>query len=79
VDEDSDDAAIVAALRAGDHDASVALLDRYDDPLCRLARTFVSSAAIADEVVQDTWLAVSEGIDRFEQRHRSRPGSTASS
>jgi RNA polymerase sigma-70 factor, ECF subfamily len=68
VDEHSDDAAVVAALRAGDEDAFVALLDRYDAPLRRLARTFVSSGATADEVVQDTWLAVIEGIDRFERR-----------
>lgn len=68
MDEGSDDAAVVAALRAGDEDAFARLLDRYDAPLRRLARSFVSSAATADEVVQDTWLAVIEGIDRFEQR-----------
>jgi len=68
VDEHSDDAAVVAALRAGDEDAFARLLDRYDAPLRRLARSFVSSAATAEEVVQDTWLAVIEGIDRFEQR-----------
>jgi RNA polymerase sigma factor (sigma-70 family) len=68
VDEHSDDAAVVAALRAGDEDAFAQLLDREDAPLCPLARSFVSSAATADEVVQDTWLAVIEGIDRFERR-----------
>jgi RNA polymerase sigma-70 factor, ECF subfamily len=67
VDEHSDDA-VVAALRAGDEGAFGRLLDRYDAPLRRLARSFVASGATADEVVQDTWLAVIEGIDRFEQR-----------
>ncbi|HET6949400.1 MAG TPA: RNA polymerase sigma factor [Acidimicrobiales bacterium] len=64
----SDDAVLVAALRAGDEAAFGWLLDRHDGPLRRLARTFVASPAVADEVVQDTWLAVIEGIDRFEQR-----------
>jgi RNA polymerase sigma-70 factor (ECF subfamily) len=64
----SDDTAVVAALRAGDEDAFAWLLDRFDAPLRRFARSFVSSTATADEVVQDTWLAVIEGIDRFEQR-----------
>ncbi|MGH9244556.1 MAG: RNA polymerase sigma factor, partial [Acidimicrobiales bacterium] len=44
------------------------LLDRYAGPLRRLARTFVATASAADEVVQETWLAVIEGLDRFEQR-----------
>jgi RNA polymerase sigma-70 factor (ECF subfamily) len=68
VEERSEDAAVVAALRAGDEDAFAELLDRHDAALRRLARSFVSSAATADEVVQDTWLAVIEGIDRFERR-----------
>lgn len=58
----------MAGLRAGDEAAFTWLLDRYDGPLRRLARTFVASAASADEVVQETWLAVIEGIDRFERR-----------
>jgi RNA polymerase sigma-70 factor, ECF subfamily len=63
-----DEAALVAALRAGDERAFAWLLDQHDRPLRRFARTFVASAAAADEVVQETWLAVIEGIDRFEQR-----------
>lgn len=65
---DCPDDVLVAALRAGDDDAFAWLLDRYDGPLRRLARSFVGSPASADEVVQETWLAVIEGIDRFEQR-----------
>src|SRR5829696_1924171 len=44
------------------------IVDRYDGPLRRLARTFVRTDALADDVVQETWLAVVKGIDHFEQR-----------
>src|SRR5262245_57167604 len=64
----ADDAALAAALRAGDEQAFAWLLDRYDGALRRLARSYVSTAAIADEVVGETWLAVVKGIDRFEGR-----------
>jgi RNA polymerase sigma-70 factor, ECF subfamily len=64
----SDDAVLVAALRAGDEAAFAWLVDRYDAVLRRLARNYVSSTAVAGEVVQDTWLAVLLGIDRFEGR-----------
>ncbi len=64
----SDDAVLVAALRAGDEVAFAWLVDRYDATLRRLARNYVSSTAVAGEVVQDTWLAVLLGIDRFEGR-----------
>ena len=63
-----DESALVERLRAGDPDAFAILLDRYHAVLCRLARRFVSSDAVADEVVGDTWLAVIRGIDRFEGR-----------
>ncbi len=59
---------VVARLRAGDEDAFRELLDRYDAPLRRVARTYVATDTAADEVVQDTWLGVLRGIDRFEQR-----------
>jgi RNA polymerase sigma-70 factor, ECF subfamily len=68
----ADDAVLVAALRAGDEAAFGWLVDRQDGPLRRLARTFVATQAAADEVVQETWLAVIEGIDRFEQRSSLR-------
>jgi RNA polymerase sigma-70 factor, ECF subfamily len=55
-------------LRAGDEGAFSWLLDRYDASLHRLARNYVATAAVADEVVADTWLAVLEGIGRFEGR-----------
>jgi RNA polymerase sigma-70 factor (ECF subfamily) len=64
----TDDQVLVAALRRGDEDAFAWLIDRYNGSLRRLARTYVSTAAVADDVVADTWLAVVKGIDRFEGR-----------
>ena len=64
----SDDHVLVAALRAGDEDAFGWLIERYDASLRRLARTYVATPAVADDVVQETWLAVIKGIDRFEER-----------
>jgi RNA polymerase sigma-70 factor (ECF subfamily) len=64
----SDDAVLVKALSTRDRDAFAFLLDRYHAPLVRLAQQYVQSRAVAEEVVQETWLAVIQGIDRFEQR-----------
>ena len=44
------------------------LVEQYHPALVRLAATFVPSRAVAEEVAQDTWLAVLRGIDRFEGR-----------
>jgi RNA polymerase sigma-70 factor (ECF subfamily) len=63
-----DDHALVERLRAGDEAAFASIVDRYDRQLRRLARTFVRTDALADDVVQETWLAVLNGIDRFEER-----------
>ena len=63
-----DDAATVEALRRGDEAAFAALVTRYQAPMLRVATSHVPSRAIAEEVVQDTWLAVLRGIDRFEGR-----------
>jgi RNA polymerase sigma-70 factor (ECF subfamily) len=62
------DAALVAALRAGDEAAFRGLVLRYHAALMRLARASVSSHAVAEEVVQETWLAVIRGIGGFEGR-----------
>ena len=64
----SPDHALVVRLRAGDEAAFSELVDRYDAQLRRLARTFVRTNALADDVVQETWLAVVRGLDRFEER-----------
>ena len=55
-------------LRDGDEKAFVMLVARYHQPLLRLARTLVSNEEVAEEIVQDTWMAVVRGIDRFEGR-----------
>jgi RNA polymerase sigma-70 factor (ECF subfamily) len=59
-------------LRSGDEDAFATLVSRHHDPMLRLARTFVHSHAVAEEVVQETWLGVLRGIDRFEGRSTLR-------
>jgi len=64
----SDDNVLAKALSARDADAFAFLLDRYHAPLVRLAGQYVPSRAVAEEVVQETWLAVIQGIDRFEGR-----------
>ncbi|MGH9117234.1 MAG: RNA polymerase sigma factor [Acidimicrobiales bacterium] len=66
--ECGDDTALVARLRAGDEDAFAALVKRYHGALLGLARAFVPDQAVAEEVVQDTWLGVIRGINRFEGR-----------
>jgi hypothetical protein len=64
----SHDPMLVEALRRGEEAAFAWLVDSYDGSLRRLAFSFVSSRSVADEVVQETWLALIEGIDRFEGR-----------
>jgi RNA polymerase sigma-70 factor, ECF subfamily len=59
---------LVKALRAGDEAAFAALVERYHRPLFRLAEVYVRDRAVAEEVVQETWLGVISGIDRFEGR-----------
>ena len=66
------DARLIAALRRGDEDAFRALIDQYGPFLMRLALMHVPSRAVAEEVVQDTWLAVLDGIERFEGRSSLR-------
>lgn len=62
------DEELVAGLRAGDHATFARLLDAWSASMLRIARTFVSTTASAEEVVQDTWLAVIRGIGGFEGR-----------
>lgn len=62
------DARLVAALRRGEEHAFSHLLELYHAPLLRLAMTYVRNRAVAEEVVQETWVGVIRGIDRFEKR-----------
>lgn len=64
----ADDASVVAALRRGDEAAFVELVNAYSGSLLRLAQDFCRTRSVAEEVVQETWLAVLNGIDRFEGR-----------
>src|SRR3974390_1913912 len=58
----------LAALRAGDEDTFRDLFARSYPMMKRVARVYVASDAVAEEVVQETWIAVVTGIDRFEGR-----------
>lgn len=59
---------LVKGLQAGDEDVFMELVRALNPPLLRVARMFVPTAALAEDVVQETWLAVLNGIDRFEGR-----------
>jgi len=62
------DSELLLRLRAGDERAFAVLVDRFHEPMLRLATSFVPSRAIAEEVVQDTWLAALRGLAAFEGR-----------
>jgi RNA polymerase sigma-70 factor (ECF subfamily) len=64
----AEECALVEALRRGDEDAFARLVGEHHASLRRVARLYVTSAAIVDEVVQDTWLGVIQGIWAFEGR-----------
>ena len=64
----SEDEHLVAALRRGDEAAFALLLDTYQASLMRLASLYVASHAVAEEVVQETWMEVFRGLERFEGR-----------
>jgi RNA polymerase sigma-70 factor (ECF subfamily) len=68
----SEDGPLVARLRNGDEAAFVTLVTAYQASLKRVARMYVPTEAIADEVVQETWLAVVSGLERFEGRSSLR-------
>src|SRR4051795_4761019 len=62
------DAEVIAALKRGDEAVFADLVDAYSPGLMRMARMFVRDRAVAEEVVQETWVGVLRGIDRFEGR-----------
>jgi len=63
-----DDLGLVEGLRDGDEAAFITLVERYQPALIRLALLYVRDRAAAEDVVQETWLAVVRGIERFECR-----------
>lgn len=64
----ADDLELVERARGGDEDAFAVLVRRYSPMLMRLARMYVPTDALAEDVVQETWVAVLRGLDRFEGR-----------
>jgi RNA polymerase sigma-70 factor (ECF subfamily) len=63
-----EDARLVEGLRAGDEAAFAALMRMYGASMLRVAQMYVSTRAVAEEVVQEAWLGVLKGIHRFEGR-----------
>jgi RNA polymerase sigma-70 factor (ECF subfamily) len=64
----ADDAAVLAALRAGDEAAFTRLVEMYHGAMVRLATAYVPSFAVAEEVAQEAWLGVLNGLANFEGR-----------
>jgi RNA polymerase sigma-70 factor, ECF subfamily len=59
---------LIAALRAGDEAAFMELVATHQAMMLRVASSYVRTRAVAEEVVQEAWLGVLHGIDRFEGR-----------
>ena len=68
----SRDLEIVERLRAGDETAFMMLVEEHQATMLRIARMYVSSRAVAEEVVQEAWLGIVKGLDRFEGRSSLR-------
>jgi RNA polymerase sigma-70 factor (ECF subfamily) len=66
------DLALVERIRAGDEAAFMMLVELLQPSMLRVAAMYVSSRAVAEEVVQDAWLGVLRGLDRFEGRSSLR-------
>jgi len=70
--ETADETALIAALRDGEAAAFARLVDQHAPSMLRVARGYVPSREIAEEVVQETWIALLKGIDKFEGRSSLR-------
>ena len=70
----TDESELVERLRGGDEKAFTDLVDKHTPGLLRAARSHVQSHAIAEEVVQETWIALLKGIRKFEGRSSFRLG-----
>ncbi len=66
------DLAIVERLRAGDETTFMMLVEQHQTAMLRVAQMYVSSRAVAEEVVQEAWLGIIKGLDRFEGRSSLR-------
>ena len=67
-----DEGALVAALRAGDESAFAMLVERHTAAMLRIARGYVATSEVAEDVVQETWIALLQGIGKFEGRSSLR-------
>lgn len=67
-----DELDLIERLRAGDEDAFMSLVDRLQPAMLRVARMYVQSQAVAEDVVQEAWIGVLQGIQRFEGRSSLR-------
>src|SRR5438270_13108921 len=63
---------LLARLQAGDEEAFACLVDRHHAAMVRVARAYVRSQAVAEEVAQEAWLGLLRGLDRFEGRSSLR-------
>ncbi|HYG71636.1 MAG TPA: sigma-70 family RNA polymerase sigma factor [Actinomycetota bacterium] len=72
IDAPDGDLALVEALRAGDEAAFLTLVERYQPVMLRIARMYVPSRAVAEEVVQEAWVGVLKGLAGFEGRSSLR-------
>jgi RNA polymerase sigma-70 factor (ECF subfamily) len=68
MENDGSDESLLLSLRSGDERAFGTLIERYHGSMVRLALSFVPSLAVAEEVAQDTWLAMLRGLASFEGR-----------
>jgi RNA polymerase sigma-70 factor (ECF subfamily) len=66
------DLALIDRIRAGDEAAFMALVELLQPSMLRVAAMYISTRAVAEEVVQDTWIGVLRGLDRFEGRSSLR-------
>jgi RNA polymerase sigma-70 factor, ECF subfamily len=64
----SEDAKLIEALRKGDEQAFASLVRRHYTSMLNVTMNYVSSRAVAEEVVQEAWLGVLNGLDQFEAR-----------
>lgn len=64
----SSEARLIAALRNGDEAAFTTLVEQYYTSMVRIAMIYVPDQAVAEDVVQETWIGVLRGLDRFEER-----------
>ena len=68
----SEDLSLLERLRAGDETAFMELVDQLQPAMLRVARMYVSTTAVAEEVVQDAWVGVLRGLPGFEGRSSLR-------